>query len=216
MKVYIRIVGIPLVYTLLVCVGCSQAPDYEDYGQKISSAFSEPSKLREIFEEISRDLAKHPDDHRLLLLRLQLSGILEDSVAYEADIYNLAELFPKEPDFQFLKCLTLERRSGLNDSVRKCYSDILLLYEREMEPGEYKHRWNYIVTALMAENPEAETLREQFIRNAGDDPSAWHDKQLLRYFDRQILVTGNIPPGVLENPPPPPALLREIPLKDIK
>ena len=113
--------------------------------------------------------------------------------------------FPDHTYYQYQKCLTLERQSGFNDSMRKCYSDILSLYENMTDPDERKRCWPYVEIALLAEDPKAEALREQFIQDAGDNPVYWHEKQFLKYHSREMVINGEFPAElreILENPPP--------------
>ena len=89
-----RALALFILASFLIGIGCSQESDYERYWKNISSHLSDEVKLREIHREISQDLSKKPDDHKLLEIRAQLSAILGDENAYNTDLYKLAELLP--------------------------------------------------------------------------------------------------------------------------
>lgn len=180
------------------CVGCSSQPDYEGYESRWLAAFSDDDTLKELLDDINRELAERPDDARLLRIRLSLSSHAGDNAAAVKDIYRLAELFPDAPYYQFEKCLVLERMQGAGETAIQCYAAILPLYEKEFATDELKRNAMYITTALLAESPDAESLKENFLRAAGDDAQTLVEKELLRHFDRKTYVQGIMPP---ESPP---------------
>lgn len=113
-----------LLISLLVCAvfcsSCSSEPDYAGYENRLSASLADPDKLRELRNDITRELSQKPDDDRLLRLRIIVNTDLEDTTAIEKDMYTLAELFPDSPYYQFQKCLTIERRDGYSPATTRC------------------------------------------------------------------------------------------------
>jgi hypothetical protein len=179
------------------CSGCSSAPDYAGYERRFSAA-ANPDQLKALREDISRELSKKTDDERLLRLRANVNAALGDDVEGGKDIDKLAELFPASVDYQFQKCMNMERRDGYNgETTTRCYAAVLPLYEKKLSAEQLERAPIYIAIALLAEAPNAENLRKNYLRRVGDDPSHLADKQILEHFNRIMLLGAKISLGTL-------------------
>ncbi|MDL2207374.1 hypothetical protein LJB82_01460 [Desulfovibrio sp. OttesenSCG-928-M16] len=144
------------------------------------------AELIQLRDETSEALSERPAEIRLLMLRLSIHTLLEDSRGMRRDATLLAELQPGVPEAQMYKCLQDEAATGKTDEVLRCYRSVAGLYggpDKERNP-------EYILAALFAELPEAEGLRRDYIEQEAQSPQTDMYKELLRDFSRHMFVPG--------------------------
>ena len=109
-------------------------------------------------------------------------------------MYTLAELFPDSLYYRYQKCSFMGYLEGYSPTTVQCYAPLLPLFAKKASPEQLEREPEYIIVALLAESPDAGKLRENYLRNPGDDPYAWYYKQLLEHFDRKNFAEGKMPP----------------------
>lgn len=183
-----------LLVWVLTCVACSWEPDYKSFEERLFAALGHEDELKILRDDLTNALAHNPNDERLIRARTSVNQSLNDLDAVEEDMKLLASI-PGHLFYRFSYCQFMEIRYGYSEAAVKCYADILPEYEKYWQPEEPAFRYAYVFNALMAEAPNAQALREDYLREAGDAPEVWFYKRVIEHFDRRYF-TGKA------NPPP--------------
>lgn len=184
---------IGLLAWALTCVACSEEPDYKSFEERLFTALGHDDELKILRDDLTRALARYPNDERLLRARISVNQSLHDLDAVEEDMKLLAAT-PGHLYHRFSYCLFMESRYGYSETAVKCYACILPEYGKHWQAEELARRYDYVFNALMAEVPDAQALREGYLRTVGDAPEDWFNKLAIEHFDRRYFTGKAEPP----------------------
>lgn len=182
---------------LTFCPLSSPAADMEQLEQLMHQAFGHQERMCVAIDALNREIALHPEDEKLLELRISAYGALGDPYSSRPDVHALAELHPDSPAHQLKKCMIDEATGMEEEDCRLCYMNVAKLCERKgrTESDEY------LLALLLAGSPRAEEAKQRFLARMSDSPGDRRLSYLVTHFSRDMLV-GRVERRFVRNPCP--------------
>lgn len=163
-------------------------PRQDRLGELLSAAMKEPEKMPELLAYLDREIERSPEDFSLRSTRASVyaeSGRTADALN---DIEALISRNPDNLGLAFVRCTLLERAGGPpRNKHLACYRDVAARFEDTPESPKSKNP-DYIVAALMAELPEADGLRREYVAGLGDSDPDKHLREVFTNFKPEHLT----------------------------
>lgn len=163
-------------------------PRQDRLGELLSAAMQEPEKMPELMAHLDREIERAPEDFSLRSTRAAVyaeSGRTADALN---DIEALISRTPDNLGLAFVRCTLLERIGGPpRDKHLVCYREVAARFEDTPESPKSKNP-DYIVAALMAELPEADDLRREYLSGLGDSAPDKHLREVFANFKPENLT----------------------------
>ena len=180
-----------LLFCLCLPVHAHAAASYDELAERFERVITDEPALKKLRDDVSSAM-RDSDDERLLRLRLTINQMLQDQAALLADCDLLAERNPHSPGIQLQRCMFREGVLGFGDETLACYREVVDLYKKQGTALPLNP--NYIIAASLAETPDAEELRRNYVRTAGDSHIEKMNKHYFEHFTREGFISGNLPP----------------------
>lgn len=104
----------------------------------------------------------HPDNDKLWLERANMYANLHDYASAIADFEHASRIKPLYPEAELELCMLIDRIQGYSPQAKACYARTLTKYKNAHTPGSPPSS-NYVIAALAARSPNAESLRRSYL-----------------------------------------------------
>lgn len=153
---------------LTFCPLSSPAADMEQLEQLVHQAFGHQERMCVAIDALNREIALHPEDEKLLELRISACGALGDPYSSRPDVHALAGLHPDSPAHQLKKCMIDEATGMEEEDCRLCYMDVAKLCERTGRTGD--EAGEYLPALPPADSPQAGEVKQRVPARLSDTP----------------------------------------------
>ena len=172
------------VSLLRPCTGL--AVDAAQLSDLLREAFGDDERTCAVIRMLDREISARPDDESLRNLRIAAYGALNNPYPARADVDFLAARHPDSPPFQLQKCLYAEATGATREENRLCYLRVAELCEQSGKADVHSHE--YLLALLLADAPEAEEAKRNFLAALSDSPMDQALKEILADFSREQLI----------------------------
>lgn len=139
--------------------------------------------LRHAIHLLTQGLSANPSSTRLLEQRANMYAQLRDYGNAIADLERASRIKPLLPDDEFGLCLLIDRVHGYSQEAKACYARVLAKYKSAHMPGTPPSS-NYVIAALAAGSPHAESLRRSYLATHSPGLVA----NAVRHFNRETYI----------------------------
>lgn len=153
---------------LTFCPLSSPAADMEQLEQLVHQAFGHQERMCVAIDALNREIALHPEDEKLLELRISAYGALGDPYSSRPDVHALAELHPDSPAHQLKKCMIDEATGMEEEACRTCHLNVAKLCERTGRTGD--EAGEYLPALPPADSPQAGEVKQRVPARLSDTP----------------------------------------------
>jgi hypothetical protein len=155
---------------------------------KIYSNKDQCTVLREAIDFLSEEIKKRHDSIYLHKLRGPLYFLYSDFNSAREDINFLIKHDGSDVESMMKLCVINEAETGKSEKNAVCYENIVNMYKKQIVDRIRKEDGNYVYALLMAEMPEAEAVREQYLKGLGNSMADEEERKSLQNFVRESAV----------------------------
>ena len=171
---------------LTLCPSAAPAADVEELEKLLHQSFGHTERMCNAMERINQEIALHPDEDKLLELRISAFGALGDPYSAKPDVDTLADRHPESPYFQMQKCIVDEvTGTGLEES-RLCFQRVADLCERTGRTGDDADE--YLLALTLADSPQAAEVKNRALARLPATPGDSYLREMLTHFTREMVV----------------------------
>lgn len=155
--------------------------------KRLMQLFSQQDQCKALEEAIivlNGEIKNNDDNIYLHKWRAQLSFAYSDFSTATNDIEAIIRQIPDDTEALMQRCILMEVQDMNDHSVLSCYADAVTVYREKIKNGTAQKNKDYIYALLMADMPEAQAEKEQYLAGLGHSQLDEADRKFFNSFDR--------------------------------
>jgi hypothetical protein len=140
--------------------------------------------LKEAIIVLDEEIIKKSENISLRKWRAPLSFAYSDFSTAKDDIEVIIRHIPDDIEAHMQHCIIKEVQSKGVDSIFPCYAEVVAMYREKIKKGIAQKGRDYVYALLMADMPEAQAEKEQYLAELGHSPFDEEERKLFTSFDR--------------------------------
>ena len=132
--------------------------------------------------------AQYPRSRQVRDLRARTSLALGRGEDALVDLEYILAMTPDDTEIMFMRCLTFEAMGRGSDVFRPCYIGVVAKKRQTLYASALAQDWDYVMAVMLAELPEAETIKQQDLEQLPSIYSVYNgtlDENIQEQFIKQ-------------------------------